>query len=88
MANDLSRIKVSDDAGVVTPEFALELERQTRTETYTTTQIEDAGSACNSRRFAGKMVWNTTTNRPLWSAGATRTSNWVDGQGATVHTPS
>lgn len=88
MARDISRIPFVDEQKVITPEGALELDRQFRTEIYTTAQITDASSGCNSNRFESKMIWNTTTSRPLWSAGSTRTSAWVDGQGATVHTPS
>lgn len=88
MARDISRIPFVDEQKVITPEGALELDRQFRTEIYTTTQITDAGSGCNSNRFESKMIWNTTTKRPLWSSSASRTGAWVDGQGATVHTPS
>lgn len=77
MARDLSPVQVSEQDGTPTPEFAMELERLIRTEQYTTTQISDASSSCNSTRFESKMIWNTTTNLPFWSAGDARTDDWV-----------
>ena len=93
MAQDysFSGDQVVEDDKTLTPAFGIELvsmAKQVGREKYTTAQITDASSACNSRRFEGKEIWNTTTSRPLWSAGDGRTDVWVDGQVTTVHTPS
>ena len=54
----------------------------------TTTEIEDITNDINtSVKYSGLQIWNTTTNRPLWSVGSTDGAVWIDGSGATVHTP-
>jgi hypothetical protein len=56
--------------------------------TSTTAALEAIGNAINTaNKVTGRMVFNTTTNSPAWSVGATAGSVWVDATGATVHTP-
>ena len=38
-------------------------------------------------KYAGKQVWNSTTLAPVWAVGAAAADLWVDGTGATAHTP-
>jgi len=57
--------------------------------TSTTAALEDIANVVNTD--AGKvqsaMVFNTTTNTPVWAVGNADGSVWVDGAGTTVHTP-
>ena len=57
-------------------------------EADTTTNLEDEDAAVNTKlKFEGKMVFNTTTNIPVWAAGSGVNDVWVDATGATDHTP-
>lgn len=38
-------------------------------------------------KYTGKMVWNTSTNRPVWASGGTATAPWTHADGTTAHTP-
>ena len=57
--------------------------------TYTTTELEDVTNLVNTspRKVDGFKVWNTTTNKPVYSTGNADASVWVDSTGATAHTP-
>lgn len=53
-----------------------------------TTDFQSAASLVNTKyKSGGTMLFNLTTNKPVWSVGSTPTSVWVDATGATVHTP-
>ena len=58
-------------------------------QTSTTTALEDDTNAINTStaKKAGYMVFNTTTNTPVWAAGSGDTDVWVDATGTTAHTP-
>lgn len=56
--------------------------------TRTTAQLVAATDNINTEgKTLGRMVWNSTTGRPVYASGTTATSPWVDATGATVHTP-
>lgn len=56
--------------------------------TASTANLTDISNAINTTgKFAGKQVWNSTTNVPLWASGSTAGSVWIDGSGTTVVTP-
>ena len=59
------------------------------TVTSTTVALAAVGNAINTsaRKEAGFMVFNTTTNKPVWAVGNADASVWVDATGATAHTP-
>tara|TARA_S200002703_G_scaffold1223_1_gene2053 strand:+ start:6322 stop:8271 length:1950 start_codon:yes stop_codon:yes gene_type:complete len=54
----------------------------------TTTQLADNSHSVNTTaKYEGKMVFNTTTTRPVWAAGGAAGDVWVDSAGSTLHTP-
>lgn len=54
----------------------------------TTAALAAIGDAINTaNKYAGRPIWNTTTSRPVWASGSAAGAAWVDGAGATVHTP-
>lgn len=56
--------------------------------TASTANLTDITNAINTTgKFAGKQVWDSTANVPLWAAGSTAGAVWIDGTGATVVTP-
>jgi hypothetical protein len=57
--------------------------------TTTTTALEDITDAINTNngKIQGSMVYNATTDCPVWATGAASGDVWVDGTGSTVHTP-
>lgn len=56
--------------------------------TATTAQLASITNAINTKlKMTGARVFNTTTSRPVFAAGATAGSVWVDATGATAHTP-
>lgn len=57
--------------------------------TETTTNLEDVTATINTSdvKVEGYMVFNATTNQPLWAAGNADGDVWVDATGATAHTP-
>ena len=56
---------------------------------FTTTNIEDISARVNTEgKHDGKMVFNTTTNKPVYATGSTAGAVWVDATGSTAHTPS
>jgi len=56
--------------------------------TATSTSLEAVGNAVNTAdKYAGKLVFNTTTNKPVYSVGANANSVWNDAVGTLAHTP-
>lgn len=56
--------------------------------TASTANLTDISNAINTTgKFAGKQVWDSTANVPLWASGSTAGSVWIDGSGTTVVTP-
>ena len=56
--------------------------------TATAAALVDEANAINTAgKFAGKQVWDSTNNVPLWAAGVGANDVWIDGTGATVITP-
>lgn len=54
----------------------------------TAAALGDKTNAINTTgKFAGKQVWDSTNNVPLWAKGSTDVSVWIDGAGTTVITP-
>ncbi len=60
-----------------------------RPTTETTTNLEDVSNAINTgaAKVQGTMIYNSTTDNPVYAVGAANNSVWVDGAGTTVHTP-
>lgn len=55
---------------------------------YTTAQIEDITHDVNvTYKDAGRVIYNTTTGLPLFSAGSAAGSTWNDALGTVKHTP-
>lgn len=59
------------------------------TATYTSTQLDDSTHAVNTGagKVQGAMVYNTTTDNPVWAIGNADGDVWVDGAGTTVNNP-
>ena len=58
------------------------------TPTSTTVNLTAIGNAVNTTdKYAGKMLYNTTTAKPVYAAGSTAGSVWNDATGALAHTP-
>ena len=56
--------------------------------TATTTQLEDISDDINVLTpQIGKMIYNTTTSKPVWKQTASAAGLWTDATGATAHTP-
>jgi len=49
--------------------------------------IDEANAINTTGKFAGKQVWDSTNNVPLWAKGAGVNDVWIDGTGTTVITP-
>ncbi len=59
-----------------------------RTATTITAALTDITAEINvANKTAGATVFNTDTNKPLWSTGNAAADVWVDATGATAHTP-
>lgn len=60
-----------------------------QTPTSTTTLLEDNTADINTSgsKVEGAMVFNATTNLPVWAAGDGDSDVWVNATGATAHTP-
>lgn len=57
-------------------------------DTATTAELAAIGNAVNTTgKVAGRMVFNTTTNKPVWAVGANANSVWNDATGTLAHTP-
>ena len=56
----------------------------------TTTNIEAIANIINTSplKIKGKMIFNSTTNKPLWASGNANNSTWLDATGSIAHTPS
>ncbi len=53
-----------------------------------TTLLEDITADINTiNKYERKMIFNTSTNKPVWATGSTAGAVWVDATGATAHTP-
>lgn len=56
--------------------------------TATAAALGDLTNAINTTgKFAGKQVWDSTNNVPLWAKGSTAGAVWIDGAGTTIITP-
>jgi len=57
--------------------------------TITSAALNDITDAVNTdnRKIAGAMLFNTTTNTPVYAVGDTDGAIWVNGAGTTAHTP-
>jgi len=57
--------------------------------TATTAELEDITDDINlfNNKQEGYSVFNSTTNKPVYAVGNLAADVWVDGTGATVHTP-
>lgn len=55
----------------------------------TTAELVDISGVFNTmnQKVAGFYVWNSTTGAPVWAIGPADGDVWVDGTGATAHTP-
>lgn len=53
----------------------------------TTTQLTNIASIVNLTKRRGAPVFNITTGKPVWGLADGAAAVWVDGTGATVHTP-
>jgi hypothetical protein len=49
--------------------------------------IDEANAINTTGKFAGKQVWDSTNNVPLWASGAGVNDVWIDGVGDPVITP-
>ena len=60
-----------------------------QTAVTTTTALADVTDAINTAagKVDGAMVFNTTTNKPVWAVGAADADVWVDATGSTAHSP-
>ena len=60
-----------------------------QTAVTTTTALADVSDAINTAagKVDGAMVFNTTTNKPVWAVGAADADVWVDATGSTAHSP-
>jgi len=58
--------------------------------TATTALIADINNSINSggNKQEGQVIFNTTTNKPVYAAGSLAADVWVDATGSTAHTPS
>ena len=55
---------------------------------FTTTTLTDIASRLNIQdKYEGKMVFNKTSNKPVYAAGAAAGDVWVNATGATENTP-
>ncbi len=57
--------------------------------TTTTAALDAIGNAINTAagKVAGAMLYNTDTDNPVYAVGSADGDIWVDGAGATAHTP-
>lgn len=60
-----------------------------RLPTSTTTNLEDISASINTSdaKEEGVVVFNTTTNKPVYATGNADGDVWVDATGSTAHTP-
>lgn len=66
----------------------LDFATENSTPAATTASFESLSDPINTQqKYAGKMAWNSTAGKPVWSAGSAASAVWVDATGATAHTP-
>lgn len=54
----------------------------------TSAQILSAANTVNTvNKVQGRIVFDSTLNKPLWASGSTATSTWRDATGSVIHTP-
>ena len=54
----------------------------------TSIYLDDIGADINTtNKFEGKQIWDASNKQPIWARGSAPGDLWVDGTGATVHTP-
>ena len=59
-----------------------------RVPTATTAELANVADGINTAgKYAGKMVYNTTTGIPVWADGATAAATWSGADGAVDHSP-
>ena len=79
-----------DGPSVIVPfGVSLNLASYLQPATSTDTALNDVTSTINTAagKIQGAMVYNTTTNNPVYAVGSADGSVWVDGAGTTVNTP-
>ena len=94
-AFDITSNAVDDGWDVLAPLPVVTFGRWLRTgaaaKVYTsdTTNLTDITNAINTDVYkeVGFMVFNTTTNKPVWAIGSADGDVWKDATGATAHTP-
>ncbi|HEY2346794.1 MAG TPA: hypothetical protein VGH80_13115 [Xanthomonadaceae bacterium] len=61
--------------------------KETRS-TAITSQLNSATQPVNvTGKYAGRMIFNTTTGMPVWATGGSTTSTWVNSAGSVQNTP-
>jgi len=89
---DLGDLTPAEFDGVFTDPVTVpeptEQDQATRTTVATTVQLVDIEAAINTTgKFQGKMVFNTTTNQPVFAVSSAAAGVWVDAMGDTEHAP-
>lgn len=81
--------RVTNTGSIVVDTTAITLDSfSDKPRTYTTAEIEAVGGEVNTtHKVTGLMIYNTTTNKPVWADGSSAASVWVDATGATAHSP-
>lgn len=85
---DSTSVAVADDTLVVLPDTGAG--RWLRNTTARDTQANltsQAASINTADKFAGKQVWDTTNDLPIWASGPLATDTWIDAAGVVAHTP-
>ncbi len=61
----------------------------TQLPTETSTNLDDVGHAVNTGalKIQGTVIYNSTTDNPVYAVGNAAADIWVDGAGTTVHSP-
>jgi len=89
---EVFRVKVNGDvdiAGGLTSGGAITSNNGAVAPIRSPAQLNDISSSTNViNKTIGLMVYNVTTNKPLWADGSDPGSVWVDATGAVAHTPS
>lgn len=69
--------------------FDLSLRDMERAANITAADLADVGNVINTMdKYLGKMVWDSTNNKPVWAKGIAAADVWIDGTGSTVYSPS
>ena len=91
--NDVAKLITTntgvDITGAITATTNLAISGYLQPNTATDTQLNDITHAINTDagKVQGAMVYNTTTDNPVYATGNTDGAVWVDGAGTTVNTP-